>query len=448
MSDGKGHREADPPVVADLLPDGRAQAGHGAGDQTRRGGLQRHERRRVRAALLRGPLGARIAAHPADRRAADRRRGRAGELLAAPGELPPARDCLLRQGARCAADRAEPARRRIRLRRAAAPGAATDHLGAPEPAARARAAVGRARHHRLRRRARVLRAPGEGRDGDLPQQDDHLRLLHDGARRGRRAPRRPLPPAVPGRPVLPARLRPRAQGRARIPSLANPRKGLLRDEGRARFPPPGRLRPALLRQPRRLAAGRGAGRGRGADLRADRLAGRTPLRPLRRDPRARAGADRRRRGERGGQGLSDELLQPPQPDLVGTRARRARAAAGARGADRGARAARGSAGGAPRRDAAGPRTPPHHPRAGRQGSAGRYGDPHRRAPGRRPQRIGLVLLARGQRGRGERQRRLRGPRRRRHGDPPGALRAAGDAREHPDPGRPRGQRRAREASAG
>ena len=27
---GEGHREADPPAVADLLPDGRAQAGHGA----------------------------------------------------------------------------------------------------------------------------------------------------------------------------------------------------------------------------------------------------------------------------------------------------------------------------------------------------------------------------------------------------------------------------------
>jgi 3'-5' exoribonuclease len=28
--DGQGHREADPPAVADLIPDGRAQAGHGA----------------------------------------------------------------------------------------------------------------------------------------------------------------------------------------------------------------------------------------------------------------------------------------------------------------------------------------------------------------------------------------------------------------------------------
>ena len=99
------------------------------------------------------------------------------------------RDRLHRQGARGAADRAEPARRRIRLRRAAAPGAAADHLGASEPAARARAALGRARHHRVGRRPRALGAAGQGRDGDLPQQDDRLRLLHDGARRGQLAAR-------------------------------------------------------------------------------------------------------------------------------------------------------------------------------------------------------------------------------------------------------------------
>ena len=96
------------------------------------------------------------------------------------------RDRVHRQGARRAADRAQPARRRIRLRRAAAPGAAADHLGPAEPAARPRAALGRARHHRLGRRPRAVGAPGEGRDGDLPQQDDRVRLLHDGARRGRR----------------------------------------------------------------------------------------------------------------------------------------------------------------------------------------------------------------------------------------------------------------------
>src|SRR4029079_17397058 len=62
--DGQGHREADPAAVAHLLPDGRAPAGDRGRDPPRRGGVQRHERGRVRAALLRRPLRARIAAHP------------------------------------------------------------------------------------------------------------------------------------------------------------------------------------------------------------------------------------------------------------------------------------------------------------------------------------------------------------------------------------------------
>ncbi len=90
-------------------------------------------------------------------------------------------DRVHRQGARGAADGAQPAGRRIRLRRAAAAGAAADHLGAAQPAAGARAALGRARHHRLGRWTRALGAPSEGGDRDLPQQDDHVRLLHDGA---------------------------------------------------------------------------------------------------------------------------------------------------------------------------------------------------------------------------------------------------------------------------
>ena len=105
------------------------------------------------------------------------------------------------------------------------------------------ASVG-ARHHGVGRRPRALPAPGEDRDGDLPQQDDHVRLLHDGARRHGHAQGRPLPPALPGR-VLPARPRPRARGAARLPAVAHPRQGRLRDEGRARLQGPARgLRPA------------------------------------------------------------------------------------------------------------------------------------------------------------------------------------------------------------
>ena len=156
-----------------------------------------------------------------------------------------------------AADRAVAARRRVRLRRAAAPRAAADLLGPPEPAAGARPAADRARHHRLGRRPRPLAAPGQGRDGDLPPQDDHLRLLHDGARRGGGAEGRPLPPALPGRAVLPRRPQPRARRDARLPPLAHPRQGRLRDEGRARLPAgPTDVRPARLRQPRRVAVRR------------------------------------------------------------------------------------------------------------------------------------------------------------------------------------------------
>ena len=47
-------------------------------------------------------------------------------------------------------------------------------------------------------------------------------------------------------------------GDPRLPALAHPRQGRLRDEGRARLPAPRRLRPAPLRQPDPVAAGRDA----------------------------------------------------------------------------------------------------------------------------------------------------------------------------------------------
>ena len=123
-------------------------------------------------------------------------------------------------------------------------------LGAPEQQ------HGRARDHRLGRRPRGLAAAGEDRDRDLPPQDDRVRLPHDGARRARRAARRPLPAALPGRPVLRRRPLARAQRDPRLPALADPRQGRLRDQGRARLPAPGELRPARLRQPDRLAVRR------------------------------------------------------------------------------------------------------------------------------------------------------------------------------------------------
>ena len=48
----------------------------------------------------------------------------------------------------------------------------------------------------------------------------------------------------------------RARRAARLPPVAHPRQGRLRDEGRARLQAPGRLRPARVRQPRRVAVRR------------------------------------------------------------------------------------------------------------------------------------------------------------------------------------------------
>ena len=133
---GEGHREADPPALADLVPDGRAAAGLGARDQARGRGLQRHERRRLRAPLLRRPRRARVASASSStvEKPAEGVFEQENYSLP-PGELLPAGDRVHRRRAGGAADRADAARRRVRLRRAAAPRAAADLLGPPEPAA-------------------------------------------------------------------------------------------------------------------------------------------------------------------------------------------------------------------------------------------------------------------------------------------------------------------------
>ena len=65
--------------------------------------------------------------------------------------------------------------------------------------------------HRGQRRARALAAAVQGRDGDLPPQDDPVRLLHDRPRRGGEAQGGSLPPALPRRAVLPDRVLARAR---------------------------------------------------------------------------------------------------------------------------------------------------------------------------------------------------------------------------------------------
>ena len=67
---------------------------------------------------------------------------------------------------------------------------------------------------------------------------------------------RPVPPAVRGRPVLPRRLLARARRRPRVPAVADPRQGGVRDQGRARLPAAGGLRPARLREPDPVAVRR------------------------------------------------------------------------------------------------------------------------------------------------------------------------------------------------
>ena len=247
-----------------------------------------------------------------------------------------------------------------------------------------------------------------------------VRLLHDGARRGRRAPRRSLPPAVPGRPVLPARLRARAQGDPRLPPLADPRQGLLRDQGRARLPPARRLRPARVRQPRRLAARRASG----ASPRCSSPSG-SPGRS-----NATSGATARSASEDGEDGSFLTGYSSPRGIVswvLGLGAQRAPARPG--GADRASSQRRLELLEERHGDA-----PPMPPSARRVAAATGASRGARISAARARARA----AARDARGDGETAAAAR-----RGGDPPGALRAPGDAREHPDQGRSRGRARRR-----
>ena len=87
-------------------------------------------------------------------------------------------------------------------------------------------------------RPRALAAAGEDRDRDLAPQDDRVLLLLAAARRDLRPQGQPLPPRLPRGPVLFDRPLARARRGPRVPPLADPRQGLLRDQGRARLPAP------------------------------------------------------------------------------------------------------------------------------------------------------------------------------------------------------------------
>ena len=247
VADGEGHREAHPPALAHLIPHGGAAARHRPGDPPRRRGLQRHERGRLRPPVLRRPRRARLAGHPAHGRQAgstaspSRRTTRCGRRTST---CPPIaftdEELAALQFALSLLDGefayAEPLR--LALQQIS--------WGRPEPAQRprpaARVALGitaSAGGHEL------SAAPGEDRDGDLPPQDDHVRLLHDGARR-RSAPRKVDPYHLlfqGGQFYLLGHSHERERA-PRLPPLADPRQGRLRHEGRARLQAPGRLRPA------------------------------------------------------------------------------------------------------------------------------------------------------------------------------------------------------------
>ena len=118
--------------------------------------------------------------------------------------------------------------------------------GRPSPLQPARAAAGRAGHHRLAPAATTCRSASRR---SRPRSSATRRSLFDYYTMERdetgTAQGRPVPPALPGRAVLPAGPRPRARRAARLPPVAHPRQGRVRDEGRARLPSPDRgLRPA------------------------------------------------------------------------------------------------------------------------------------------------------------------------------------------------------------
>ena len=125
-------------------------------------------------------------------------------------------------------------------------------LDSPDPARRRLGITGG-------RRRRGLRPPGEDRHRDLPPQADRVRVLHDAVGRGRAAPRRPLPAALPGRPVLPRRPLARARG-VRVFRLSRIRgKVAYATKAEHDFQRPTRLRPARVRQPHPVAARRDLG---------------------------------------------------------------------------------------------------------------------------------------------------------------------------------------------
>ena len=260
---GEGHREAHPSALADLLPDGRASAGHGdwrsAVDVEGYSGMNEDAFARRfyadRAELE--SLGINLSVdRPQDGLAEQ-------ENYSLPPEnfyLPAIEFTDYELGR--AADGAVAARRRVRLRRAAAPRAPAALLGAAASPLRAPdQRVGRAR--RSPRRPAATSSPSassRSRPRSPAARRSPSSTTRWSATRVGQAQGRPLPAALPGRPVLPRRPRARARRRPRLPAVAHPRQGRLRDQGRARLPaaPPTSTRASTPTAPSGSSASRSA----------------------------------------------------------------------------------------------------------------------------------------------------------------------------------------------
>ena len=163
--------------------------------------------------------------------------------------------------------------------------------GRPSPLQSPGPELARARHHRVGRRPRPLPAPGEGRDGDLPPEDDHVRVLHDGARRRRaRARWTPTTCCSAAASSTSSAGRTSARRSASSASRACAARSPTRRRPSTTSSGPTTSTRASYATRADWQFGDDAGHRRDRRRRAPRLAGRAPLRPLRRDP-----ARRRRR---------------------------------------------------------------------------------------------------------------------------------------------------------
>ena len=294
------------------------------------------------------------------------------------------------------------ARRRVRVRRAAAAGAPADLVGPPESAHLAGAAHGRARDHGL-----------GGRPRGLASAWPRSRPRSSGARRSCSTTTRWSATSWGRARVDPYQLlyqggqfylvgRSHERDAIRVFRLSRIRgKVGYATKAEHDFQRPAGLRSPRLRQPDRLAVRRSGRRGRGVDRPADRA------------------------GRSSATSAATARCAPTSDDgdRVFTTPLRERAAADRLGAR-------------PRRERADPRARRSSPPSSRDRARAADRAPHRRArSSRRDAPSARRRPPRTPRPTTRDRRRQRPPPRRR--DPPRAVRAAGDAREHPDRRRPR-----------